>query len=165
LRSPHLLRAASNVRRVKENLVSVVNDAAILAIEREIRRNVRQLIALATSHYNFAVGQPDRYWRQKVSRLYYAAYNTSRAVRLFVNGEYTTDVTDHKKIEAIPDDFPNRNTYANKLVALREDRNLCDYDHTVSRPDLVLKLQDSIDLVDGFMADARKYLRKRGRKL
>ena len=130
MKSPHLLRAAPNVRKLKDNLINVVTADAISAIETEIRTNVAQLYALGLNHYYFAARQNNRSWRQKISRLYYAAYNVSRAVRLCVSGEYSIDSSDHKKIDTLPDDFPNRNRYANRLTVLRDDRNLCDYDHT-----------------------------------
>ena len=81
-RPPHLLRASGNVRKLKDNLVNVVDGAAISAIEDEICVNVIQLYALGRTHYFFALRQNNRSWRQKISRLYYAAYNVSRAVRL-----------------------------------------------------------------------------------
>jgi uncharacterized protein (UPF0332 family) len=162
MKTPHLLRAAANVRRLKDNLVNVVDGVAIEAIEAEIRTNVSQLYALGRNHYFFAVRQNNRSWRQKISRLYYAAYNVSRALRLCVNGEYSIDSSDHKKIESVPDDFPNKNKYANRLGVLREDRNLCDYDHTAKIGDLVVGIRDSIELVEQFLKDAESYLKHRG---
>jgi hypothetical protein len=162
LRSPHLLLTATNVRRVKNNLVNVIDAAAIGAIETEICTNCAQLYALGRNHYLFARRQSNRDWRQKVSRLYYGAYNVSRAVRLCVNGEYSTEASDHKKIDTIPDDFPNKNTYANRLGVLRDDRNLCDYDHTGILSDLILMPTDALQLVTDFLRDARVYLGQHG---
>jgi hypothetical protein len=164
MKSPHLVRAGVNVRKLKDNLVNVVDAAAISAIEAEICANVAQLYALGQSHYYFAVRQNNRSWRQKISRLYYAAYNVSRAVRLCVNGEYSVDSSDHKKIEALPDDFPDKNKYANRLGVLREDRNLCDYDHTAKLTDLVVGANDAAVLVQQFLKDAQGYLTRRGIK-
>jgi hypothetical protein len=165
MKSPHLLRAGANVRKLKENLVNVVDAAAISAIETEISTNVAQLYALGRSHYYFAIRQNNRSWRQKISRLYYAAYNVSRAVRLCVNGEYSTDSNDHRRIETLPDDFPNKNKYANRLVVLRDDRNLCDYDHTAKLADLVVSVNDAAELVQQFLKDAQGYLKRRGANL
>jgi hypothetical protein len=162
MKSPHLLRAGANVRKLKDNLVSVVDAAAISAIETEICANVAQLYALGRAHYRFAVRQNNRSWRQKISRLYYAAYNVSRAIRLCVNGDYSTDSSDHKKIDALPENFPNKNQYANRLTVLRDDRNLCDYDHTAKMTDLVVGVNDAVDLVRQFMEDAQSYLKQRG---
>lgn len=165
MKSPHLLRVGANVRRVKENLVNVLDRDGIDAIETEICTNVRQLYLLGKSHYSFAVRQNNRFWRQKISRLYYAAYSVSRAVRLCVSGEYSTESGDHKKVESLPEDFPDKSTYGNRLGVLRDDRNLCDYDHVALRTDLVLGVDDSLRLVEDFMRDARIYLRKRGAKI
>jgi hypothetical protein len=162
MKSPHLLRAGTNVRKLKDNLVNVVDATAISAIEAEICANVTQLYALGRNHYYFAVRQNNRSWRQKISRLYYAAYNVSRAVRLGVNGDYSVDSSDHKKIESLPDDFPDKNKYANRLSVLREDRNLCDYDHTAKLADLVVGANDASVLVQQFIKDAQGYLMQRG---
>jgi hypothetical protein len=162
MRSPHLLRAGTNVRKLKDNLVNVVDNVAISAIETEICANVAQLYTLGRSHYCFAIRQSNRSWRQKISRLYYAAYNVSRAIRLGVNGEYSMDSSDHRRIEALPDDFPNKNKYANRLSVLRDDRNLCDYDHTAKLADLVVGVDDAVELVHQFLKDAQSYLNRRG---
>lgn len=151
-----------HVRKLHSNLASVLKPAALADIENEISVNVVQLYALGRQHFLFAKRQQNKDWRQKVSRFYYGAYNVSRAIRLCVYGEYTIDSSDHKKIENLPDDFPNKNTYTNKLGVLREDRNLCDYDHAAARSDLVYDIDDSCDTVERFLQDAKKYLRKRG---
>lgn len=164
VKPPHILQASGNVRRLKENLVTVVDGNALDAIEREIRVNAAQLFRLGHRHYSFALKQEGRSWRQRVSRLYYGAYNISRAVRLFVNGDYSVDSIDHKKVVALPDDFPNRNRYKNQLASLREDRNTCDYDHAASRADLILGVDEATELVRDFVRDASKYLRERGVK-
>jgi hypothetical protein len=162
MRTPHLLRAASNVRKLKENLIHLLDDAALAAIGSEISANIVQLYALGRNHYRFAVRQNNRSWRQKISRLYYGAYNTSRAIRLAVNGDYSTDSSDHKKIETLPDDFPRKSIYSNRLGVLRDDRNLCDYDHTVRIGDLLIGVDEAVELVQQFMTDAQVYLSNRG---
>ncbi|MGA2602104.1 MAG: hypothetical protein ABSH09_34495 [Bryobacteraceae bacterium] len=161
-KSPHLLRAGTNVRRLKDNLVNVVDAEALSAIETAICANVAQLYALGRGHYNFAIRQNNRSWRQKISRLYYASYNVSRAIRLCVNGEYSTEVGDHKKIDILPDDFPNRIRYANRLGVLRDDRNMCDYDHTGRIGDLIIDVAEAVQLVEEFLNDTQNYLRGRG---
>ena len=162
MKSPHLLRAGANVRKIKESLVNILDPTAISAIEAEICSNVAQLYALGKGHYYFAVRQNNRSWRQKISRLYYAAYNVSRAVRLCVSGDYSIDSSDHKKIEVFPDDFPNKHRYANRLGALRDDRNLCDYDHTAKFSDLVVGVDEAVELVQQLMKDAEDFLKLRG---
>jgi hypothetical protein len=81
---------------------------------------------------------------------------------LGVNGDYSVDSSDHKKIESLPDDFPDKNKYANRLSVLREDRNLCDYDHTAKLADLVVGANDATVLVQQFLKDAQGYLMQRG---
>jgi hypothetical protein len=144
LKSPHILLAAGNLQKLKLNLVNVIDDNAIKAIEAEICGNAAKLYLLGKQHYVFAIKQNKNAWRQKISRLYYGAYNVSRAVRLCVSGEYSTDAGDHKKIGSLPSDFPNQAIYSNRLTALRDDRNLCDYDHTARCADLSILVADSV---------------------
>ena len=144
------------------NLVGVVNQPALDAIEEALCENVRQLYSLARRHYTFArrLNAPD--WRHCVSRSYYSAYTASRSVRLYVSGHYSTDVKDHHKFDELPEDFPSKDRFANKLSVLREDRNLCDYDHTARASDLVLGTAESLALASEFLDKAMKYLRQNG---
>lgn len=164
MRSPHLLNLG-NPRKVKENLSGLLDAAALEKIESEIETNAAAMLALARTHYRFAQRLSASNWRQKVSRLYYAGYNAARAVRLYVKGEYSTDVKDHQKFDNLPEDFPNRPQYTNQLSILREDRNTCDYDHVSSENDLVLGSRASIELVRDFMYDVTAYLSGRGMKV
>ena len=118
MKSSHLLNLG-NPRKVKENLSSILDRAALDSIETEIEGNVLALLGLAKRYYNFARKQSNPNWRQKISRLYYAAYNASRAVRLYVSGDYSTDIRDHQKFERLPNDFPNRAQYVNQIDVLR----------------------------------------------
>lgn len=160
MKSPHILRAG-NPRRIRDNLVGVVDQLALDAIEEALCENVRQLYALARRHYTFArrLNAPD--WRHCVSRSYYSAYAAARAVRLYVRGDYSTDVKDHQKFGELPDDFPSRDRFANKLSVLREDRNLCDYDHTARASDLVLGRAESLAVAAEFLDSTRTYLRRK----
>ena len=158
MKAPHLLNLG-NARKVKQNLSGILPRRALAQIEQEIARNATRLYALGRHHYLFAMRQSSPNWRQKVSRLYYAAYNVSRAVRLQVSGDYSTDVKDHQKFDNLPDDFPARPRYANQLAVLREDRNTCDYDHTATAVDLALGTTESTMLVREFLDDAKSYLR------
>ena len=161
MKSSHLLNLG-NPRKVKGNLSSILDKAALDRIETEIEKNVLALLDLAKRHYNFARKQSNPNWRQKISRLYYAAYNASRAVRLYVSGHYSTDVRDHQKSEKLPDDFPNRAQYVNKIIVLRTDRNICDYDHASTASDLLLGSTKSTELVEAFLDDAVIYLAGKG---
>jgi len=160
--SPHILLAAPNVRKMQTNLANLLSHASIVSIEGAITENVVQLYRLGRNHYLFARRQTNRDWRQKISRFYYGAYNVSRSVRLAHNGEFNTDVSDHKKIESLPPGFPNTALYQNQLIALREDRNLCDYDHTSSITSLALDVVSTESLVTNFLVDARTFLASKG---
>ena len=162
MKSPHLLNLG-NPRKVKYNLSGLLGAAALERIESEIAENTDALISLARAHYRFAVRQSSPNWRQKISRLYYAGYSASRAVRLYVNGEYSRDVQDHQKFGNLPEDFPHKSTYINKLAILREDRNTCDYDHMATASDLVLGSRASIELIRNFLDDVTAYLSKKPR--
>lgn len=158
LKSPHILLAGRNPRQVKENLAGILDLASLQLLEDAIHANVALLYSLGLQHYSFARGLRARHWRQSVSRAYYGAYNVSRSVRLQVSGEYSTEGKDHQRIENLPDDFPRKNTYSNRLATLRDDRNLCDYDHTASEADLVVGRTAALLLVSEFLSDAKAYL-------
>ncbi len=82
-----------------------------------------------------------------------------------MSGDYSSEVKDHKKFNKLPDDFPSKARYANQLDVLREDRNMCDYDHTCRASDLVLGTIQSTSLVKEFLDDAKSYLSLKGLKL
>lgn len=161
MKAPHLLNLG-NARKVKDNLSSILSLAALSRIESEIEANAIALLNLGERYYRFAMSQSAPNWRQKVSRLYYAAYNVARAVRLYTSGEYFTDTKDHQRFDRLPQDFPSRERYVNQLSMLREDRNMSDYDHTARAADLVLRSTQSAALVTEFLDDARSYLQARG---
>lgn len=151
-----------NPRKVKAHLEDILDQDALDLIEQEIQRNSIDLYNLGLHHYRFAVRLPSNYWRQKVSRFYYAAYAVSRSIRLYVNGYHSTDVKDHQRIGELPDGFPQNNRFSNKLSILREDRNTCDYDHESRASDLLISSSDAAELVKDFLIEAKKYLDGRG---
>jgi hypothetical protein len=159
------LLSIGNIRKVKTSLSGILDEAALDRIEEEIESNVSALLDLARGQYRFAAVQSHHNWRQRVSRLYYAAYNGTRAIRLYVSGEYSTDVKDHQKFDRLPSDFPTRSIYVNKFTVLREDRNTADYDHTSRARDLVLGTRESTELIEAFLKDATAYLTARGANL
>lgn len=158
----HILNASSNVRKMLENIRHLLTRTAITSIENEINQNGVQLFRLGENHFRFASHITNRYWRQKVSRLYYAIFNIRRAVLLVRDGVYNTDLTDHKNVGELPDDFPNRETYTRRFSDIRQDRNLADYSHLAARSDLAVPLQETEQLAREFVNDARRYLRARG---
>ncbi len=162
LKPPHILLAAPNTREMLENLRHVLDTSACDAIQQEINENVKALFALGEEHFQFAMQSQKKFWRQRISRLYYGAYNVRRAVQLHFDGVYQTDVSDHKKIGFMPDSFPNKKTYQQRLADLRNDRNLADYDHVADESDLLLTQDEAEDLVTDFINDARNFLKNRG---
>jgi len=162
MKTPHILYAASNLNKLKANLAGVVDPTAINAIDNEIKKNVVQLFKLGRKHYQFATRQNNREWRQKISRLYYGVYNVSKGIRLCVHGIFSTESSDHKHIGDLPDNFPNKAMYQNKLNSLRDDRNLCDYDHTASLTDLSSTVAEWTILAKDFFGDAQAYLGTQG---
>lgn len=158
LKSPHLLLASSNPQKLRANIAHIITRTSLQRIDGELDRNVIALFRLGESHYAFARSLQVNEWRQKISRFYYGAYNVQRAIRLKVEGAFSTDSTDHKVIGQLPDTFPNRATYGNQLTTLREDRNLADYSHDSTSTDLVISVADAETLVFDFIQDSRAFL-------
>jgi hypothetical protein len=162
LKSPHLFNAGSNPINVINNLTGLLAPAQLQILRDEIRANVKSLFRLGESHYQFATNLAPTEWRQRISRLYYGAYNVRRAVALEVDGSFSTDSIDHKNIGQIPDDFPGAATYRVRMTNLREDRNLADYNHLAVEGDLVIPPTDYELIVRDFINEARNYLVNRG---
>jgi hypothetical protein len=147
---------------VRANLLHLLSTDSVQAIDSEIAANARGLFELGAQHYAFAISLGRSQWRQTISRVYYGAFGVVRSVRFFVDGHYSTETGEHKKVDELPTDFPNRSTYAVQLPVLRDDRNLSDYDHTATEADLVIPREDAVRLVGNLFADARSYLQARG---
>lgn len=145
-----------------ENIRHIIDNSAVAAIEDEIKKNTRELFVLGEEHYNFARQTTKSHWRQRVSRLYYGAYNVRRAIQLSDDGLYSTDSSDHKNIHKLPNSLNNIEIYKNQLKTLREDRNLADYDHSASENDLVFTQDQYEQLITNFIRDARTFLNQKG---
>jgi len=75
-KSPHILLASSNTRKMLENIRHLLDQKACDAIQDEIDKNVKALFDLGLGHFNFAKQTPSQYWRQRISRLVgFAKYN------------------------------------------------------------------------------------------
>lgn len=162
IKEPHIFRVSSNPQSLVTNLAHLLAEAELDKIRAEIRANVRDLFFLGNSHFQFARRLGVKAWRQKVSRLYYAAYNMRRAINLCWNGSFSTDSSDHKELHKLPDELPNVVTYRAKLVTLREDRNLCDYNHLAKESHLVMPISECLSVVTEFRRDAKSYLKDKG---
>jgi len=161
-RRPHILRAADNPRKMLENIKHLITSECYESILGEIRKNVVDLFKLGADHYGFAKTVGRNNWRQRISRLYYGIYNVRRSVQLDYSGIYRTDTSDHQEVGDLPNGFPNTQTYSRRLVDLREDRNLADYDHSAELTDLILTPSEATELAKGFIDDSRSFLSNRG---
>lgn len=162
LSSPHLLLASSNPLKMIQNLNHLLAQNELAKLTTELDRNVVALFRLGTVHLDFASGLDDRDWRQKISRFYYAAYNVRRAVALKHSGAFTTDSSDHKNVDQLPDGVANRESHINNLRNLREDRNLADYSHLAEIGDLVISPADALTFTNQFISDCRDFLIRTG---
>ncbi len=152
-----------NPRKIVQCLTPFLPAAELEKITGEMRRNVKQLFRLSQAHYRFALRAAGPFcWRQRVSRGYYSVYNMSRAIRLEVHGYYSVDASDHKKVASLPDDFPSASRWKDFLMKFRADRNLADYDHSVSEKSLELRSGVYLARTKIFLNDARTYLKARG---
>jgi hypothetical protein len=162
---PHVLLASSNPIRLIKNLTYILSPDQIQKIEDEVNRNVVSLYTLGCSHYSFAMTVDKNEWRQVISRLYYAAYNVKRSVSLRCDGAYSTESSDHSKIEFLPNTLDNAEAYKLRLKNLRDDRNLADYSHSAVEDDLLHTVESARTMVTGFISDAKKFLMANGVQL
>jgi hypothetical protein len=140
------------------NLQGILIEDEIEKIRVAVKKEVQLLFALGQDHLQFAKSINHSIWRQKVSRLYYAAYNTRRSVQLQDSGKYSTDVSDHKEIDNLPNNINNRTIHGSMLKQLRDDRNLADYSHHGKADDLFVTTQELEEQVEQFINDCKVYL-------
>jgi hypothetical protein len=159
--SPHIL-IIGNPYTTINNLKGILDEAALDNIRNAVTTEVRLLYQLGLDHYSFAKSIDHKHWRQKVSRLYYAAYNIRRAVQLQDTGKYSTDVSDHKEIDNLPSSLNQRTIHGSVLKQLRDDRNLADYSHLGKEEDLFATTKELEQKVEDFLADSKYYLNKAG---
>jgi hypothetical protein len=162
LKEPHLFNAASNPLKIIRNLAGILLATELDKIRAEVDVNVVGLFRLGQMHYAFARSVAATEWRQRISRLYYGAYNVRRAVALKYDGTFSTDSSDHQNVDRLPDAVNNAATYRVKLKNLREDRNLADYNHLAQVADLLISPSDYEIMVTDFIEDATRYLTSQG---
>jgi hypothetical protein len=164
--------------RLRPHIIEVGNHAKILALLRQMAGGanlawydlkvyevVRRWLLLASQHLGVArrlVTKP-RQWRSTVSRSYYAAYNASRSVRYFVQGQVKLTGEDHQSVGELPNDFPNRASWSSFLTDLRKDRNIADYEPwPEAKLMLSLPPRDSYLKARELLTVSRAYLRGKG---
>ena len=162
LNEPHIFLVSSNPQVLMRNLRGVLTTPQLRKIQAEVDSNVVGLFQLGDKHFTFAKGLSNANWRQKISRYYYGAYNVRRALALNHSGAFSTDSSDHKSVDQIPDSLPNNGAHKQMLKNLRDDRNLCDYSHMARETDLLVPLPNVEALVTLFINDIRSYLNTNG---
>lgn len=96
------------------------------------------------------------------SRAYYAAYNASKGVRYLVVGFFSLKGDDHGKAGELPDDFPDKVTWAKKIAALYENRLRADYDNwTSTTSEFTQTPADAVSQAKDFIKTSRDYLKMR----
>lgn len=158
LKEPHLFNAGSNPLKVIKNLAGILVVEELNKLRVEIEANVVGLFRLGESHFEFAQSIDPKHWRQRISRLYYGAYNVRRSVQLRYDGSFSTESSDHSRIDSLPNEIANLATYKVKLQNLRDDRNLADYNHLATQGDLIVSANDYQTFVGAFINDAKSYL-------
>lgn len=154
-----------NPKKIIGILDGLIEPDQLALVGEQHRLQAQEMFQLGVKHYRFAKSQNSYHWRQRVSRFYYGAYNGSKAIRYLVDGAYSTDSSDHKKIGDLPNDFNDRATYSTRLKELRDDRNKCDYDHCARAKDLFITQADAEVLTRNFLRETQTYLRDRGLQL
>lgn len=158
LNTPNILLASSNSMKMIQNLKHLLSAKEVGKLTAEIDRNVILLHQLGHSHVSFAATIDNKFWRQKISRLYYAVYNLRRGTMLKCSGHYSTDSSDHKTVDDIPRKLDNRDSHIVNLRNLREDRNLADYSHLAKVGDLIMQPDDAMQFAKQFCEDCDSYL-------
>lgn len=164
LSEPHIFLASGNHFKLVKNLSHILSDVELNKIIEEANRNAKELYDLGLSHFEFAKTIDKKFWRQKISRLYYAAYNLKRAMALVTDGSFSTDSSDHQKIDQLPQGFggEDRVAISQCLKQLRDDRNLADYSHRANENDLIYTVIYYQGFVDEFFNLVTAYLISKG---
>ena len=152
----------SNPRKIIRCLSNILSSSELQKIDDEIKVNVKQLIRLGESHLRYTRSLSGLgVWRQKVSRSYYACYSLSKAIRLAHEGMYSVEANDHKKIGDLPDDFPDRDIWSNKMTKFRADRNISDYGHKAKERDLEYTSSQYLIEAENFIKEAKAYMKRK----
>ena len=154
----YLQRLSGSAIRAFED---VVREAAPLDQEKLasiLGQVVRDRMTLAE---DFLKDAPGRGFRLAVSRSYYAMYHAARSV---VFAQKRMDVDEHLKLPAnLPDDFPEREHWKDRLGFWRVKRDDADYSPYISVEDDPEALaRDALRDAGAFLGACRQYLNERG---
>ncbi|MFZ6642928.1 hypothetical protein ACO0LL_24630 [Undibacterium sp. TC4M20W] len=159
---PHIFIASANPAKLIRNLSGILTEAELDKIRTAVNDEAKGLFALGYSHFVFAKSVDRANWRQKISRLYYAAYNIRRAISIVDGGIFSTDSSDHQKVNELPQMLNNVSIYSLKLKNLREDRNLADYSHLAIESNLLISQDNAQSTLEEFVEDAKAFLAQKG---
>ena len=100
--------------------------------------------------------------RATYSRVYYAAYNASKAVRYIASGYVSLKADDHQKASELPGDFPNRTKWGPSITKLYEQRLRADYDNWGGKSShFTMKRTLAVNVASDFLKSCRAYLKDR----
>jgi uncharacterized protein (UPF0332 family) len=100
--------------------------------------------------------------RSAFSRAYYAAYNTSKALRYLNKGSVSLNGDDHGKAAGdLPDDLPSVEAWSSTITLLYEHRLRADYDNwnetstknSITPKEAVKKAESFLDVAKTYMKD------------
>ena len=97
--------------------------------------------------------------RATYSRAYYAAYNSSKALRYYAIGRVSLKGDDHGRAGAdLPDDFPDVDLWSGKIGTLLEYRQRADYDNwSTTQDEFALSPNDCFDMAKSFIDEVAKF--------
>lgn len=123
-------KVLNNHADFKARLVSLTMHGDLPILESHVHSVARRWFELARMHFADA-SAVDKLLnpRSVYSRSYYAAYNASKAVRYIVRGAVSLHGDDHKKVADLPSNFPDVDSWMEKLPLLLEHRLRADYDN------------------------------------
>ncbi|SAL16849.1 hypothetical protein AWB64_01041 [Caballeronia sordidicola] len=81
------------------------------------------------------------------------------------DGSFTTESSDHQKVDIVPEALENHSLYKVKLKNLRDDRNLADYSHDAVASDLILGIDEAEALVGSLFRDVKIFMMAHGIEL
>jgi uncharacterized protein (UPF0332 family) len=160
-----VLNLVRNHGEFKETLSQLAMSRDLPALKSHVDAVVKCWIQLGREHLadaNAALASTRN--RATLSRAYYAAYSSSKAVRYLVRGSVSLRGDDHGKAAAeLPDDFPNVNSWTVDVAEMYANRLRADYDAFSDTPaEFSMTPQDAVAKAAAFVDDCVTYLAKRG---
>lgn len=156
------LELLKNHAEFKATLVSLTMNGDLPILESQVHAVARKWFELARLHYlDASAVDASVNPRSVYSRTYYSAYNASKAVRYVVEGFVSLRGDDHKKVADLPGNFPEVDSWAEKLPLLLQHRLRADYDNwSGTASENVLAPADCLTIAANFLKVAEQFLLK-----